>query len=100
MKTTHLCLLVMLLALILPASVVAGDSEPPMESANYLITWSTLEEDHGSPAESDNFTMAAAVVGQAVAQETGAGGEYLLCPGFLCLPKAHHQIFLPLILRQ
>ena len=100
MKTTRLCLLVVLLLLALPLPVAVADSEPPMESTNYAITWSTLEESHGGSAESENFAMANAVVGQMVAQETSASDGYFLCAGFTCFPLAEHQIFLPLVLRQ
>lgn len=101
MKTIHTCLLVTLLMLALPLSVAADDSAPPMESANYVMTSSTLEEDHGGPAESETFTLQVAVVGQTVAQETSAGNEHLLCAGFICFPLSdQHHIFLPLVLRQ
>jgi hypothetical protein len=100
MKTIRVCLLVALFLLALPVSVAADDTDLPMESANYAITWCTLEEDHGGSAESASFVIETAVVGQMIAHETSRSDAYFLCAGFSCFPLAEHQIFLPLILRQ
>jgi hypothetical protein len=97
--------LITLLALLLwasPGVILANSPTPPtdtkieMESTNYAITWSALEETHGGPTASDNFQMINASVGQALAQDENTGG---LCTGFICIPTTKHHIFLPLVLR-
>jgi hypothetical protein len=100
MKSLRLWFLVIGLALALPGSSLADASSPPMESTNYAITWSTLEETHGGQATSDNFTMETAVVGQMFAQSASLGGHYDLCTGFACLPGVNYRIYLPVILRK
>lgn len=96
MKHLQILLLIALLLLASPGAILADDSNPPMESTNYAITWSALEEAHGGPTASDNFQMVNASVGQTLAQDENTGG---LCTGFICIPTTKHHIFLPLVLR-
>jgi len=100
MKSLRLGLLITLLLLASPGAILADSPNPPrkpeMESPNYAITWSALEEAHGGPTASNNFQMVNASVGQTLAQDENTGG---LCTGFICISTTKHHIFLPLVLR-
>jgi hypothetical protein len=99
MKIISIYLMVAMLLLALPGLALSGDSDPPMSSTNYAITWSALEESHGGSSGSGSFRMETAVVGQMVAQETSHSDGYSLCAGYSCYPLVGYTVFLPLVIR-
>ena len=70
---------------------------PQMNSTNYALDWSAVEEVSGGASTSANYKLDA-TIGQMAANTSNTSANYGLCTGFECVLNLL-RVYLPVIFR-